>query len=69
MSTTLDPYRLPTDVVPSSYRIRMEPDLATGAFEGVVEIDVEVLAATPTIVLNAVDLVFDAATLRGAGAT
>jgi puromycin-sensitive aminopeptidase len=56
VTTLLDPYRLPTNVIPSAYRIRMEPDLATGDFSGTVEIDVDVRQATSTIVLNAVDL-------------
>jgi puromycin-sensitive aminopeptidase len=70
VTTTLDPYRLPVGVVPSAYRLRMEPDLLSGDFRGTVEIDVDVRATTMTIVLNAVDLEFEATELRspdGAG--
>jgi puromycin-sensitive aminopeptidase len=42
----------------------MEPELSTGDFLGIVEIDVEVRASTSTIVLNAVDLSFEPPVLR-----
>ena len=72
MPLPLDPYRLPDDVVPVSYRIRLDPDLATGRFDGDMEIDVDVRSPVRTVVLNAVDIDVDAPMLRGersAGAT
>lgn len=36
------PYRLPTDVVPSSYKLSLEPDLDKFTFNGTVEIAIEV---------------------------
>ena len=56
MSTNLDPYRLPTHVVPSAYRLRLEPDLEAARFKGTVEVDVEVLEPTRDVVVNAVGL-------------
>ncbi len=67
MPTSLDPFRLPTDVVPSAYRLRIEPDLATGAFTGMVEIDLQVREVTSTIVLNAVDLDIEPPEVRSKG--
>jgi puromycin-sensitive aminopeptidase len=64
VTTSLDPYRLPADVVPDAYRIRMEPDLEAATFVGAVDVDVNVRARTDTIVLNAVDLDLAPPTLR-----
>jgi puromycin-sensitive aminopeptidase len=61
-----DPYRLPTTVLPTAYRLRLEPDLEAARFVGVVEIDVEVLESTSAIVLNAIELELDAPVVRGA---
>jgi puromycin-sensitive aminopeptidase len=49
-------YRLPKTVVPSAYRLRIEPDLGALTFAGTVEIDVEIGSATSEIVLNAIEL-------------
>ncbi len=43
-------------MVPSHYRIRLEPDLERHTFEGSVTIDLDVVEATETITLHAVDL-------------
>jgi puromycin-sensitive aminopeptidase len=67
VTTSLDPYRLPTNVIPSAYRIRIEPDLSAGDFVGTVEIDVDVREATSTVVLNAVDLDFETAAIKEDG--
>ena len=50
------PGKLPKDVVPSHYALRIEPGKET--FEGEVSIDIEVARAVPAIVLNAADLTF-----------
>ncbi|MHB8246099.1 MAG: M1 family metallopeptidase [Acidimicrobiales bacterium] len=50
---TLEPDRLPRTVVPSAYRLRLEPDLDSASFAGTVEIDVEVHEPTTSIVLHA----------------
>ena len=51
-----NPYRLPRGVVPRRYELRLAPDLEGFTFAGTVGIDVEVLAATDEIVLNAAEL-------------
>lgn len=51
-----NPHRLPTTVVPSHYRITIEPDLDEATFSGTVEIEVEVGQATDQIQLNSADL-------------
>ena len=60
-----DPYRLPTDVIPSAYDLVLEPDLEAATFAGDVSILVEVVEATADVVLNAVDLHLDGAEVDG----
>ncbi|HXG02424.1 MAG TPA: M1 family metallopeptidase [Candidatus Binatia bacterium] len=62
----MDPYRLPRQVVPTRYEIRLEPDLATAAFTGVERVAVSVTAPTSVIVLNAVELSLESAALENA---
>jgi puromycin-sensitive aminopeptidase len=64
-STTIDKYRLPTHVVPSAYRLRLDPDLGAATFSGTVEIDVDISEPTSSIVLNAAELELDTAEVRG----
>ena len=68
-SSMIDKYRLPTHVVPSAYRLRLDPDLAAATFSGTVEIDVAVSEPTSEIVLNAIELELDTAELRGVHGT
>ena len=49
-------YRLPRSAKPRRYRLALAPDLAGGRFAGTEEIELELLAATDRVVLNAVDL-------------
>ena len=51
-----NPHRLPTTVVPSHYRITLEPNLDEATFSGTVEIEVEVRHATDQIQLNSAEL-------------
>lgn len=51
-----NPYRLPRDVVPRRYELRLEPDLDSATFTGEVAIDVRVAEPVRRIVLNAVEL-------------
>ena len=67
MADTPNPYRLPSHVVPSAYRLRLDPDLAAATFAGTVEIDVVVKEATSEVVLNALDLELHDATIEGVG--
>ncbi|KAF4515941.1 hypothetical protein B566_EDAN000178 [Ephemera danica] len=64
-SGSLDPYRLPRQVLPHRYELRLEPDLTSATFSGVVTIALSVTHATSTVILNAVDLTISSATLDG----
>ncbi|KAH9933689.1 peptidase family M1-domain-containing protein [Amylocystis lapponica] len=57
------PHRLPADVRPTHYDLLIQTDLDKSTFSGVVDIDLDCLKETPTIVLNAVDLNFGKLTL------
>src|SRR4051812_23673681 len=56
---------LPDDVTPQHYRVDFTPDSEALTFSGSVEIEVVVKRATDHIVLNAADLVIDAAGVVG----
>ncbi|MPZ53332.1 MAG: hypothetical protein GEU79_11490 [Acidimicrobiia bacterium] len=49
-------YRLPTNVIPSAYRIHLEPNLEAASFTGHVSIDVEADQPRREITLNAIEL-------------
>jgi len=68
-SLTNDKYRLPTHVVPSAYRLRLDPDLGAATYSGTVEIDLDSSEPTSTIVLNAIELELDTAEVRTAHGT
>jgi len=51
-----NPHRLPSFVVPSHYRISLEPDLEKFTFSGTVEIEVEIGQSTNNIQINSADL-------------
>ena len=59
------PTQLPRSVLPLEYRLDITPDAANLRFAGRAVIDIEVLQATDTVVLNAADLAFSRATLMG----
>ncbi|HKC96282.1 MAG TPA: M1 family metallopeptidase [Nitrospira sp.] len=59
-----DPYRLPRNVLPTRYDLRLEPDLASATFQGRVTIAVTVIQPTNVIVLNALDLTIENAALE-----
>ena len=56
-------------MVPSHYRIHLEPDLVEATFSGKVEIEVEVGQATDNIQINSTELVISAALLLDAVGT
>jgi puromycin-sensitive aminopeptidase len=58
--TADNPYRLPRTIVPSHYRLELEPDLAGASFRGNVAIDVHSPDGADRIVLNAAELGIDA---------
>ena len=59
------PGRLPPEVVPLHYDMRVDPDAARLVFSGSETITVTVLRPTRTIVMNAADLTVDKALLDG----
>ena len=59
------PGKLPKDVQPLAYRIDLVTDLDALTFTGKEEVDINVDKPTDTIVLNAVELAFADATLKG----
>ena len=61
-----NPYRLPHTVVPSRYRLVLEPDLDNATFVGTVSIDVAAVDEVGSVVLNADEL--DIASVRIDGA-
>ncbi|OYV64944.1 MAG: hypothetical protein B7X07_04785, partial [Actinobacteria bacterium 21-64-8] len=62
-----NPYRLARTVVPSAYRLRLRPDFATATFTGTVEISLAITQPVRAIVLNAIELDVEPATLVVAG--
>jgi len=61
--------RLPKDVVPSNYALKLQPNLTTFTFEGEETISVEVKHSTDTIVLNSADITVKAATFTAGEGT
>jgi aminopeptidase N len=58
---------LPDSVIPEHYDIEIAPDAERLSFLGRARIDIEVMRATQSIVLNAADLNFDRVTVSGRG--
>ncbi len=63
----MNPHRLPRTVVPRRYDLTLEPDLAAATFAGTESVEVEVGEPTTEIVLNAVDIEIDEATVDAGG--
>ena len=63
------PGKLPKDAVPRHYAINLKPDVVKLTTAGEVTVEVEVLAATNRLVLNAHELEITAAAIDGAAAT
>ena len=63
-STAEDPYRLPRNVLPLRYELRLEPDLADAAFHGRAKIVLTVVQPTPVIVFNALELAIEDAVIE-----
>lgn len=66
-SLAATPGKLPKDVVPVEYAILLKPDLAARTFYGSETVEIDVLADTSVIMLNAADLSIDGASLSGKG--
>jgi aminopeptidase N len=61
------PGKLPKDVIPVEYQAHLAPDIAANTFSGTETVEIEVLKATSTIMLNAAALEIDSAALSGKG--
>ena len=61
------PYRLPTNVVPERYEIKLAPDLSAAKFTGEERIVVQVLEPVQQVVVNAAELDFQAVSIKGPG--
>lgn len=61
----LNPYRLPRQVVPTRYDLRLEPDLTNATFAGQETITLTVSQPTADIVLNAIELEILSAQIEG----
>jgi puromycin-sensitive aminopeptidase len=51
--------RLPTAIRPIKYHLRLKPDLAAFTFQGWMKVELDITAATDTIVCNAAELDVD----------
>ena len=60
---------LPETARPSKYRIKLQPDLKNFTFDGEQSVDLLILEATSTIVLNSIDLEISNTTLHANGTT
>ncbi len=61
------PYRLPTNVVPERYEIKLAPDLSAAKFTGEERIVVQVLEPVQQVIVNAAELDFQAVSIKGPG--
>jgi len=61
------PYRLPTNVVPERYEIKLTPDLSTARFAGEEKVSIQVIQPVRQIIVNAAELEFQAVSIKGLG--
>ncbi|MCX6512880.1 MAG: M1 family metallopeptidase [Actinobacteria bacterium] len=63
-STISTPYRLPRNVIPCAYQLRLVPDLEAARFTGTETVSLEIHEATDRITCNALELTISSASLR-----
>src|SRR2546421_587886 len=59
------PGRLPKTVVPVHYAIDLRPDMESSSLVGSEVVDIDVREATPRVLMNAVNMTIEVATLEG----
>ncbi|MFN3255585.1 MAG: M1 family metallopeptidase [Ilumatobacter sp.] len=64
-----DPYRLPTEVTPNRYDVRLRPSLDDATFDGNVSILLDVDVPVDTLMLNAAELTIESCLVDGQPAT
>lgn len=60
-------WRLPQNVVPEHYSLKLTPELTSATFAGEEAIDVRVVESTAAIVLHAAEITFQSASIESAG--
>lgn len=65
-ATKTNPYRLPTDVIPTNYRLALTPHIDAATFDGSVTIAIEIATPGSSLRFNAVDLELSSITLTDA---
>jgi puromycin-sensitive aminopeptidase len=64
--TERKPYRLPANVTPQRYQIRLSPDLTTWTFAGEETVSIQVHEPVDKVVVNATELEFGSVSVTGA---
>src|SRR5258708_39639513 len=67
LADPIQDYRLPKNVIPKRYEIRLTPDLKAFTFQGEVAIAIVVNEPTDDVVLNALELEIDSVAAEFAG--
>lgn len=60
------PGKLPKDIIPLEYSVHLQPDIEANRFRGTQSVEIEVLRSTQKIILNALQLEIESASLSGA---
>ncbi len=67
VAAEIDPYRLPSSVAPTHYKLHLRPDLDSETFTGHVDISLETTESLSEIILNVKEIELKSARLTNAG--